>query len=1083
MKSNRFKCLTRSLLAFAAIASPTFAVDEVFQNDGSFSANDTPPQVDAKQFINNGTMSMSIISAPFETRNTTSFINRGTIQVSPGIRFETITHDSVRTPADSFFAPAGSRIEVTSAQLLQGFNFSQAQLLALEQQGIDLTNLILPVDQNPFQNYQAATLSISARNIDIRGRLQTDVGSSVEISGDTVSLQNASIYGAPPPGSQSRAMDIQPDGTIDYVVPPIGLSPTYGLPFDAGIDYGSLVSPTKDIITIQTLSGPLKITNNTASATSANFPYRDQGTQLRAVADDRLPRKTFDLSLSKAHYYYIVTNALSPTNQTIRAAFVGASDPDVLVDLIYGRGGSLRLLLGTTITNVADGGVDLIALSLDSQFPTDPRLGFAPTEKNPNDVWPLEVSVRRYAARSIPIARKDVATGNVTNILSRSNLLAVMRALTRSGSPSTNSPFRPDLFTMAYVPTNLSPKPLMFTNMGGTNPYIAFGFKFDSAPSHTELLNTSTKFFLTNNLGRVGVVAKSLDMSRTRIKSQGPVVIQAEDLLSTQGSAVEAPYVSLNLGSKSGDLKVQGLIRPTYETLSGNVDFFSMTWTNTADFADPASTNTPPDVISAEVDFQYTVANVNVTKTQVTRLHDLVLKSTKVSMEDSGTVEGLVASVTEDFNINGRLTFLNTLTADSSILPSLKRLKIGSGGLLDVPSLISLGVPNQLESVSVDGQMASAGVRLNSKSINIGAGGLLQTRGGSLNISADSLTISNSATAASGIVAKGPSQLTVGDLNLNQGSISVTNSALRLNIANAFRVPAGSGGAISVPNGLEFPTRPAVVDLSGLTIRAEVPAYADATFLWPGVDVGAVVAGFSGPGNMAIKSLAIGGDNYSTISFAGPDTKNALYVQQIQLLPGVALISTNVTITTDRNGAKTTNAAVVINVSYVAELMQIPDTFTVYFGSAINESGVDVSDALDRAIPGRLRLVKVPTAPAGLVEYRLASGLNMLVPRSVIESTTIDSDGDGIVNRWDPSPFDGVRLSVEPVEVAQESMVKITFTAGTGGTYQVEASNNLGEWKTVETVENTSDELKRIELLDRTNGPQGARNYRVRYAF
>ena len=1083
MKSNCFKCLIRSALVLAAVASPAFAVDDLYQNDGSISANDTPPQVDAKQFINNGTMTMSIISVPFETRNTTSFINRGIMQVSPGIRFETITHESVRTPADSFIATAGSRIQITSAQFLQGFNFTQAQLLALEQQGIDVGSLIFPVDQNPFQNYQAATLSISAKNIDIRGRLQTDVGSSVEISGDTVSLQNASIYGSPPPGSQSRAVDTQPDGTIDYVVPPIGLAPTYGLPFDGGIDYGSLVSAIKDIVTIQTLSGPVKITNNTASATTANFPYRDQGTQLRGVADDRLPRQIVDLGLSKAHYYYIITNALTPTNQTIRAAFVGASDPDVLVDLIHGRGGALRLLLGTTITNVADGGVDLIALSVDSRFPTDPRLGFAPTEKNPNEVWPLEMSVRRYAARSIPVARKDVVTGNVTNILSRSNLLSVMRTLTRSGSPFTNSPFRPDLFTMAYIPTNLAPKPIAFTNMGGTNPYITFGFKFDSAPSHTELLNTSTKFFLTNNLGRVGIVAKSLDMSRTRIKSQGPVVIQTDDLLSTQGSAVEAPYVSLNLGSKSGDLKVQGLIRPTYETLLGNVDFFSMTWTNTADFVDLTSTNTPPDVLTAEVDFQYTVANVNVTKTQVTRLHDLILKSTKVTMEDSGTIEGLAAEHTEEFNIDGRLTFVNTLTADATVFPSLKRLNIASGGLMDVPSLISLGSPSKLESVTINGQMASAGIRLNSQAINIGAGGLLQTRGGSLNLTADSLSISNSTTASSGIVGKGPSALTVGSLSLTQGSISVTNSALRLSVANSFQVPASSGGFLSVPNGLELAARPASFDLSGLSIRCQVPAYADAAFVWPGADVGAVVAGFTGAGNMAIKSLAFGGDNYSTMTFAGPDAKNALYVQQIQLLAGVAIISTNVTITTDRNGAKTTNSAVVVDVSYVSELLQIPNTFTVYFGSAINEAGVDISDALDRAIPGRLRLVKLPTVPAGLVEYQLASGGSLLVPVSVIESTTLDSDGDGIVNRWDPSPFDGVRLSVEPVEVADESMVKISFTAGSGGSYQVEASNTLGEWKTVETVENTSDTLKRVELLDRTNGPQGARNYRVRYSY
>lgn len=1085
MKNSISRNIIRSGLGLLASLIPVLGTDAVYQNDGTITAADTPPQVDALQFINNGSMTMSIISSPFETRNTTSFINRGIIRASPGVRFEKITHQSVRTPADSFIATAGSRLEVSSSQALAGFNFTPAQLLALDQLGIDLTTLLIPTDQNPFQDYQSATMTISAKTIDIRGRLQTDVGSSIELTGTDVRLINASVYGSPPPGSSSRQVDTQPDGTIDYVIAPIGLTPSYGLGLDVGVTYEGLASATKDIQVLQTLSGPVINLVDTATALTPAFRYRDRGTQLRAAPDDRLPRQSIDLSTSRAHSYYIVTNAPTPTNQTVRASFVGASDPDVLVDLIYGAGGSIRLLLGTTITNVADGGVDLIALSVDSSFPTDPRLGFVPTDKSALDVWPLEMSVRRYAAQSIAISRKDAVTGNVTNILSRANLLSVMRTLTRSGRPSTNAPFRPDLFTKVYLPTNLSLTPVAFTNLAATNPFVAFGFEFKSTPSDTELIDTPSKSFLTNNTGRVSISSKTLDLTRTRIKSQGPVVIETDDLVATTGSAIEAPYVSLNLGNTSTNgLVIEGLIRPLFETLSGSVDFFSSTWTNNATFPDPTSTNTPPTDLTAEVGFQYTVANVNVTRTQLTRINDLVVRSSKVTVNDSGTIENLAASDTAELNINGQIAFQNTLVASGANLASLKRLNIGSGGSLQVPSLVSLGTAgNRLDSVSVLGTLQAAGIRLDSKTITVGSAASLRTVRGTLDLTADTLTVSDSGTATAGIRGSGPSAITVGNLNLIRGSIGGTNSALRLSVTGAFNAPAASGGIISVPNGLEFNTRPASADLSGLTIRSEVAPYADAAFVWPGTDLGAVVAGFIGPSNLAIKALALGGDNYSTISFSGPDAKNALYVQQIQFLPGAIPVVTNITISTNLSGVKLTNTVITPNLGFVKELMQIPSSFTVYFGSAITDGGVDISDALDRVIPERLRLVKLPKTPPTVVKVTLDNGDILSVPISVVESLSLDSDGDGVANGWDAKPFEGIRLAVESTEAGGEQLVKLSFMAGAGGSYRVEASSGLGSWGVVQTVQNPSSDRKLIELYDRSGTAGAARNYRVRYSY
>jgi hypothetical protein len=165
-------------------------------------------------------------------------------------------------------------------------------------------------------------------------------------------------------------------------------------------------------------------------------------------------------------------------------------------------------------------------------------------------------------------------------------------------------------------------------------------------------------------------------------------------------------------------------------------------------------------------------------------------------------------------------------------------------------------------------------------------------------------------------------------------------------------------------------------------------------------------------------------------------------------------------------------------------LFDIPAGFTIYFSSAVTDTGVDISNALDGLIPGRLRLVKNSVATGGLVEVALSSGEKLRVPSAVLNSQTLDSDGDGIVNAWDPHPFEGIRLSVNTVELAGEKLVRLSWQAGAGAKYQVEASSTLGgAWTTVQSVENTKSSSSLVEVYDRTPEGTPTKNYRVRYSF
>ena len=1051
------------------------ATEALYQNDGTINSTQAPPQIDALAFVNNGSMTLQTFSSPYETRNTLNYTNYGTITALPGITFETIDFQSKRTRAASFVSPAGSLISV---QASSGFSFGG---------NVSGFRFSFGPGQNPFHDYEASTLRIAADKIDIAGELDAAPGSGVELAGGSVKLVNAGIHGAIFDNAvQGFTYDstIPPDGTDDFGFEPKGFTVRYagGDAAGVGISYGALAQIALDKVTNSTLSGPVVTTVTNATATTPFFPINNNPRSGQFFTSGGLGSRTALISTNWSDS--------SGTNQTIFAAFLGSQDPGVLVDFGNAGFGTQRLLIGTTVTNVISGGVDLVTLTLDSNFIQSQDSVILPLDSDPLRFWPSNIVVTRWAVTPIPISRDDIITGAAARKLSASNLVATMR--TQFGVQAfSNAPFRANLFTEALVPTNMAVAPagftnplvaVSFTNAFATNPYTGFSFSFTTTPSRTELVNSNNPAFFTNNLGKVSIEADTLDMTRTRIQTEGPVIIKAKDLLSTKGAAVEAPYLSMDLGNSAGDLKIDGLIKPQHETLSGTISYFASSWTNSAFFQNVNSTNTPPDVASADVAFRFFVARVEVTRSTLTRLHSLTLNSRKVTISDSGTILGLLAANTEDLVINGKINVADVSTSRDlgSSLTSLRTLTLGTNSSLIVPSLINLGSPaaGRLDFVKIlgsgtngpGGLLRGRGVRIDSQLVEVGPGATLNALNGPLFLNADRLSISNSGTGTKGLVTTGPSFVTAKQLSLSGASINSSVSSLNLGVTDVLSAPASSPSSLSISAGLELTTRPTSVDVSGLAVTIAALPYTEIPFVWTGPDVGAVVAGFSNPQNMGIKSLTINGDYFSTIDFRGPDSKNALYVGQLVFQGSVVTFSTN-------------NGVVTPDLGYIQQLINVDPNFTIYFSSAVTASGVDISDALDRAIPERLRLVKLPVGGAASLPVTLDNGSVIQVPSSLLYSSEIDSDGDGIANLWDATPFSGLRLSVVTTEVAGEKLVKLSFAAGAGGKYAVEASANLGQWTLVQSVENTASETQTIELLDKTSALQGARTYRVRYDF
>jgi hypothetical protein len=138
------------------------ATADQYVNDDSIS---TPPQVDARVFLNRGTMNFNGLTLPFDTQNTLYFTNTGTMAGKGYINSATLEYDSLGGfRLDHTDGINGTRIPASVINNLQGAT----------------------IDGEPF-------LSLSATNVINRGLLQSAVAGLIRINGQNVDLANSRL--------------------------------------------------------------------------------------------------------------------------------------------------------------------------------------------------------------------------------------------------------------------------------------------------------------------------------------------------------------------------------------------------------------------------------------------------------------------------------------------------------------------------------------------------------------------------------------------------------------------------------------------------------------------------------------------------------------------------------------------------------------------------------------------------------------------------------------------------------------------------------------------------------------------------
>jgi hypothetical protein len=238
------------------------------------------------------------------------------------------------------------------------------------------------------------------------------------------------------------------------------------------------------------------------------------------------------------------------------------------------------------------------------------------------------------------------------------------------------------------------------------------------------------------------------------------------------------------------------------------------------------------------------------------------------------------------------------------------------------------------------------------------------TAGGDVSITTDSLVVSN-------LVLLAGRSLTLQATNLLTDT-GVTNGNF-WSVGN----PSGTGG-----NGFALTIKPLTGDLLGTTITNFVPGPNKLVInTWAGLDRGVSTSGYTNDaavGHLILDSLGAS----SAFQFNGAGVSNALYVDLLELRDQA----------TNRNGGGNFTA------------LNINNNMVIYYASAFM-SGASIADKMNHKNGDRLRWIPAYLGYFSSTNFIYPDGTTNILNISLLQSTTLDSDGDGIANAFDPTPL------------------------------------------------------------------------------
>ncbi len=997
------RLLISGLMSLILLPRVGAAADAFYINTG----NVDTPQVDAINFVNQGRFLAfgqddTGLLYPYETANTINYTNKtgsfsgsGTMIGSPGFRFESYsTTTGLRTMANTFFNGNGAVVQAQDA----GFSTAAG-------------TTIPPCD---LARVGSSYLLISATNIIVQAPSAATVASFIvgangemKLDGKKVDLSRSGLEVLPvwanPPGSLNGDTNFIPDIAIfDQYWGRTNFSDSYTLN-SRGLWNGQF-----------------------ANAPSVPFPLVTNASFIAGVSGFTIPNPDADSYINTVDGFLLtITNFTGPPT-----AVTGTN--------------LISFFLATNITKGA--------AFVGTPAGYDVQIGFTPSSQ-PNNFFDtigvlFSVNVPNSTiAQADPayiFLRDELASGGTTGILA--NVVGC--------PPST---YRPANYLLSRVPffpgpsgNNGYPEQNFFVDSGAglnntnfgldevTNIVItngefsAYSAFLDNVVSRPQVVAGAT---VTDLPGRIRIFADNLNLTSTRLRGEGEIIIKTSNLISSSNAVIDCQNLSFSLASTNGSLKIQSLAPDGVNRLRGNIYTWSAVWSNTAiviitnnyDFTNvvtttPGTTNEVTNVVavlSPLTNFiNMGLHTLMLDARELTTIlpvyvYDFATHSTNVVVDDNMTwiesvlIDGKSLTFNGDITIPGASPPVNPSSVTISIIgvppppdPAIQNwtytnapnvrfftnngyffidnnAHFGDDGPVPYSSFVNRGTVDAWSVQVKSDYFENTGSLFSLAQLDM-AGGTGKLENGS---------------SSSG----GDSQFTASSLKFNNYQLT-TEGALNLRVTSSlFDTGAGSSNDLEVLNGFNLTIKPPTGDLLGTSLQTTAPAVPSIQInhTWAGQNRGTNASGYLN--NVALGKLLVVSDSPDPLFyFAGTTANNGLYVDLLDLS----------------------------DLSDYTNQLSIDPNLVIYYAAAklatapppINGVAQQPEEYLNGQFGGHLRWVPGFAGPNSSVDV-LIYGQTVKVNRALRNSQQLDSDGDGVPNYADLSPFDlpSSTLTVETV--------------------------------------------------------------------
>jgi len=992
-------------LSLARMAS---AADAFYVNGAeiNYPANVSfPPVIDATNFINNNSFTINFTTfSPntsfYETSDTINYTNNGSMVVNTGFKFDTqSTTTGMRTMAGSFFNPGtiscgsiNNLGDIFNGQLFFFF-FGGAQPQCI----VSATNIV-----------NSGTVDVG-----VDGLMQF-TGHNVDLSYGTLLLEGSGgaagtgVFGLNTngwnPGQQLQANSAR---SGPFPIPPFGFKVTLFLPNSTAYIDTTSVDPNNTVIRavfIEDFSS--NVTFNVyfppligpSSATNAVVEWVGSYLDVASGNNFNSYLYLFDDYNRGAATNLTLVNGL-PDNFT----FAQSSAP-LLVGVPAPAGFQNIFPDGSISNQYAFANADLISTTVSTNTIVNHSITNLPGR--------LQIS----AARDLNLAFAQITGPNYMSVICTNQFDGSTGALIQSPFSDFNLGVTNGFLTISnlsapQVPTwngNVQAYSTLWQNTD-TNTGVAVTNTFCVLIVSSRLTPTTraqVQDLILHGTNSV-VISDTLNVMRT-------LNIDAQNLtLTTNGVGVGATSLDGELNLTGSSILWQSSL-PNVRNLTNNG---AIRTGNSANFGNPLTVNVTPAVPGAAA-----VGTLSQSGTANVAANDTVTIGTSnykfVSLLSGGQTNQVKRGSTFDGSMNNLISAINHTAGSGTVYSTgtTTNPQVQAGSLVShaftVTARTAGAAANAIATTTTSTHLTwngqthlTGGVDFVAAITNIIAfpydtfinhglisdlgsivyAGYFENGGYITNGAAGSFILqSQSAVVTNGtILANGDLSITANSLVTSNATFSAGRS-LVLQVTNLLTdsdVTNGNFwsvfGASSV--GLKLPIKPPFGDLRSTTITNTALANKNVVNTWAGQDRGVSVNGYTN--NVAVGRLILDASANDLFTFNGAGVSNAIYVDYLAFQ--------NQATNRDPSG----------NMS----VLSINTNMVIYYAQAVID-GISVAEKINHKNNDRLRWVAAYAGNYSSTNI-VSGGVTNSVNLALLQSVNIDSDGDGIPNAFDPTPF------------------------------------------------------------------------------